>query len=186
MLALKIYERILQRMKNILFFLILLGLVSCNKNIEPVSPTEKFFDPVNINNLALENLTTFWKGDNFETKLNTIDFTIYFLTRCEGYLKGIELSNDKKGIGVYVFDTKSNAIEAMDNLIGISSAFYYEGEKQKIINEKWWYIKGDPYYSIFINRWNTIVNILHKDPSDEETIFGFIKEITKRIDFLCD
>ena len=163
-------------MKKIIIFIILIGLFNCNKN--PISPIEKKFNPKDLDNLSLENISIFWQDDSFEVWIDPIaHFTVY-----EGYLKGIELRSDKKCIGVFVFNGKKTAIEAMEEFRSLISAMTYVGEKHELIKEKWWYIKGNPYYAIYINEWNTIVEIIHNYPSNENIIVNTALEVTERID----
>ena len=167
-------------MKKLIIFIIFIGLFNCSKN--PISPKEKFFNPKDLDNLSLENISNFWQGDSFEVWIDPIaHFTEY-----EGYLKGIELRSDKKSIAVFVFNAKKTAIEAMEEFRFLISAMTYDGEKHELIKEKWWYIKGNPYYAIFINKWNTIIEIIHNYPSNENIIVSTALEVTERIDVMSN
>ena len=112
-------------MKIIIFLLIPILLLSCKGQI--TSPKEKVFNPKDLDDLSLESIGNFWQGDSFEVSIDPIaHFTEY-----EGYLKGIELRSDKKSIGVFVFNAKKTAIEAMEEFWFLISAMTHEGEKHE-------------------------------------------------------
>jgi len=162
-------------MKIIIFLLIPILLLSCKGQI--TSPKEKFFNPKDLDNLSLENIEYFWQGDTAEIWIDPIPN----FNKNEGYLKGFELRGDLKEIGVFVFKTQAIAISAFENYKELCSALINDGENNDLIKEKWWYIEGDPYYAIMINKYNTLV-MLHNYYSYENVLMDTAIEIMRRID----
>ena len=134
-----------------------------------------------MDKLSLENIEYFWQGDTAEIIVDPIRF-FYGI---DGYLKGHDLRGDLKEIGVFVFKTQSIAINAFENYKDLCSAIINDGENNELIKDKWWYIRGDPYYAIMINKYNTLV-MLHNYSSYEDVLMSTAIEIITRIDMLSN
>jgi len=160
-----------------------LSFINCEKDGSPLNEEDKLFDHQKLSLLSLENIGDFWQDDSIQIiSSNQNDFKEH-----QGYLKSIKLSSTKKSIAVSVFQSQNIAIEAMETLQK-ETANIITGKEHELISGKWWYIYWSSFYAIFINQWNTIIEVSYNHKSDEEVKDYIIKialEIATRIDKLA-
>ena len=152
-------------------------MITCKRN--PTALVEPYFDPNDLDKLELETLENFWQGDTAEIWINPIPY----IREYEGFLKGMEHRCDLKKIGIFVFRTQATAGNLMGDWNSFSNSILIEGDTQDVIEEKWWYIMGDPISAILVNKFNTIVMINHYDMNINDLMNTAI-EIMDRIDRL--
>jgi hypothetical protein len=172
-----------------LFLGIILLLFCCGKL--PDAPSEKYFDPADLNRLELANLNTFWQGDSIGRydDSDTFGYT--------GFLQGIEYRSVaetgnpgvSKTVSVKVFTTTDSAIQALRDAKTWSQATTVYGNPDGPIKGLWWYISPFPappattYCAITVRKWNTIITVAFY-PANNETIINNVLEIARRIDEL--
>ncbi len=171
-------------MKKLLVFIFLLLLIGCDKDND--LKRDKYFDSNNLDELNLANIDNFWsEGVN-------IDTSYYMGANFEnhsGFIEGIRLySGNGKAIWISVFKTKEDAINAMELRINNVECVINEGNPAEFEN-KWWYSDCIDYL-IFVNQYNTIVEIDFSSNATFDLIKGILLdiayEIIDRIDKLSD
>ena len=170
-------------MRKLLIVISFLSFINCEKN--PSSHNEKFFDPQKLPLLSLAEVNHFWQDDSIKYTSNFIDgiFNDY-----SGFLGGVRYSGDKNIIGVSAFKSQANAIEAMDLRRNNVAAIILEGGKHELISGKWWFAKS-PSNAVFVNQWNTIIEVAYYYPAYEELeniLIETAAEIARRIDALSE
>lgn len=164
-------------MKKLIFILILFSMITCIRN--PTALVEPYFNPNDLDKLELENLENFWQGDTVEIWINPIPY----IREYEGFLKSMDFRCDLKGIGIFVFKTQVIAVNLLGDWNSFSNSILLEGDTHDVIEEKWWYIKGDPMSTILVNKFNTIL-MLHNYYMNKNDLMNTAIEITDRIDRL--
>lgn len=171
-------------MKKIIFLTIFVSFIGCEKSNN--TDSVKYFDSKNFNQLNLANIDNFWSEEI------DIDTSYYMGANFEnhsGFIEGIRLySGNGKAIWISVFKTKEDAINAMELRINDVACVINNGNPDEFENQ-WWYSDCMDYL-IFVNQYNTIVEI----DSSSNTTFDLIKgilldiaeEINERIDKLSD
>ena len=141
---------------KIKIFLLSVIIISCNDQNEP------FFSSSDLHRLHLDKIDSFWQGDIVEPVSST---GVLFTSR-DDYIwdKAFKNENNSKIIIVTVFDSQSNAIEAMEYRIDNVAISINEGESNNLISEEWWYTYG----TVFVNRWNTIIEVYYDHPNFDE------------------
>jgi len=162
---------------------------------------DKYFPPENITVLSLESIGDFWKADTIE---NISDYVTASFNLDSNHIESIfYLSCKGKAVAVSVFSSKESAIAAMEYRINEVSAVILPEDScyssnfdphwcssfKLNIEEKCWYGQYLNFQrSIFINKWNTIVETvnLNDDFSDSSRILlaGAVLEVAKRVDKL--
>lgn len=173
-------------MKKILFLIFFISLLGCDKDNETDVRSEKYFDSNNLDELNLANIDDFW-SDGIK-----IDTSFYMGANFEnhsGFIEGIKLySGNGKAIWVSVFKTKEDAINAMELRINNVACVIYNGNPDEF-ESQWWYSDCMDYI-IFVNQYNTIVEIDFSSNATFDLIKGILleiaEEICKRIDKLSD
>lgn len=166
-------------MKKIMILVLLLFIANCKDDIN--SSKETLFDQEDIEKLSINNLSDFWNGDSIFTE----KVMSYIIVHQEGFLKGEEYRSEEfKLISIMVFDSQQNAIKAMEEYRINISAATNEGESNDIIKEKWWYIIGSNYQSIFVNKYNTLVFVSNTHSEDKNISINTALEIMDRIEAL--
>jgi len=166
--------------KILLLFIFFLSLINCEKD-SSVNTKEKFFDPQKLPLLSLEDVVNFWDNDSLEYCSN-------YFEDYSGYQDGLNLRCDEKGISVVVFVSQAKAIEAMERLINTVAFIIQPGTPNEILKGKWWFGDGIPN-AVFVNQWNTIVEVYcyHTDYEEVETLLmETAAEIARRIDSLSN
>lgn len=166
--------------------LLIIGLIfySCNKTDE-VPDTEqiqKYFESGDLLKLKLDSVPEFWEpSDILKVNEKYYPYTI----REDSDNAGLLISNkNAKGVGVVVFKSQEDAVYLMELRIKGVAAVILEGVDHKYFSGKWWYYDGS---SIFVNKWNTIVEIqiLGSDYKDvEKELIETASEIAQRVDKL--
>ena len=173
-------------MKKIVFLIFFVSFLGCDKNNDPNSKGVKYFDSKNLNQLNLANIDNFW-SEGID-----IDTSYYMGANFEnhsGFLEGIRLfSGNGKAIWISVFKTKEDAINAMELRIIDVACVINNGNPDEFENQ-WWYSDCMDYL-IFINQYNTIVEIDFSSnaPFDliKDILLDIAEEINERIDKLSD
>ena len=148
-------------MKRIIYFLILACFIGCEKDEQ----NEKYFDPENLGLLDLANIDGFWDDDsNIYTSFNG-GGQIFKLH--PGFLGGIGLYNGDKTIVTSVFTTRDTAIIAMEFRINNVATPIDEGTSDEI-EGTWWFLNDSWNSAVFVNQWNTIIEIRISAPNNEE------------------
>jgi len=161
------------KVKKLITIIILICIIGCEKDEQ----NEKYFDPKDLSKLLLENIDTFWEGENHES------FNIFF-DRYSGYMGGILFKDDNgRSVGVSVFESQERAIVGMDGRMNTVSALIKPGDPNEILTGQWWY--GD--YFVFANQWNTIIEVSFGGSNIEDLrtfLMETAAEVSKRIDLL--
>ncbi|UCH15031.1 MAG: hypothetical protein JSV22_03465, partial [Bacteroidales bacterium] len=162
--------------------LVVFILLSCEKKDDSIVK-EKYFDPQNIDSLALTSIDGFW--DTTDTNIN-ISVSHLFAGYDSNLIAGRRYSGNEKGIVVSVFSTEEKAINAFELRIENVACVILTYEQAENIQGKWWYSECIPNI-VFVNRWNTIIEVFryHVDYEEvENVLYDTAKEIMKRIDSL--
>ncbi|MBN2091210.1 hypothetical protein JW964_16480 [candidate division KSB1 bacterium] len=171
------------RLKKLFIFIALLSFIKCEK--DPTAHHEKFFDPQKLPQLSLEKVNHFWQDDSIKNISNFIDATFNEHSK---FLDCVRYSGKKNVIGVSIFQSQTDAIDAMELRRNNVAAMITVGGKNELISGKWW-LTQSPSNSIFLNQWNIIIEVAYYYPSYEEIpgiLIGTAAEIAKRIDSLSD
>jgi len=173
-------------MKIFLILILFVSLLGCDKNNNPDLKDVKYFDSENLNQLNLANIDNYW-----DEGLN-IDTSFYMGANFEnhsGFIEGIRLyTGNGKAIWISVFKTKEDAINAMELRINDVACVINNGDPDEFENQ-WWYSDCMDYY-IYVNQYNTIVEIDFSSNATFDLIKGILldiaEEINERIDKLSD
>ena len=164
-------------MRKIIFLLILTCLIGCEKKNEK---HDKLFDPEKLGNLELAKINGFWnEGSINETSVGNALFTLH-----PGFLGGIELFDEDHTIVISVFTTRDTAIIAMKSRIANIATPIHEGTSDEI-EGTWWLLNDSWNSAVFVNQWNTIIEVLISDPSNEgveSILYTTANELAKRVD----
>jgi len=167
-------------MKKIIFLLILAIPGSC-KNDEQ---HDKLFNPENFDQLDLANISGFWDvNSDIDTSFDNEEF---FQINPD-FIDGIWLHNEDKSVKISVFTTRDIALIAMDARIKTMACAIKEGASD-MIEGIWWYTDCMPS-SVFVNQWNTIIEVSYYHASYEtveDTLYTTANEIARRIDFFSN
>ena len=171
-------------MKKIIFLTIFVSFIGCDKSNN--TDSVKYFDSKNLNQLNLANIDNFW-SEGID-----IDTSYYMGANFEnhsGFIEGIRLySGNGKAIWISVFKTKEDAINAMELRINDVACVINNGNPDEFENQ-WWYSDCMDYL-IFVNQYNTIVEIDFSSNATFDLIKGILldiaEEINERIDKLSD
>ena len=169
---------------SIICCLLVYALLSCEKKNDSI-PTEKYFNPLNIDSLALKDIEGFW--DDTDTNIKISDSHGFF-----GYdsclIEARRCSGSEKGVVISVFTSKVNAIDAFEYRIQNVACIILPYNKDGDIEGKWWYSDCIPDI-IFANQWNTIIEVFYYHVSYEEIediMYAAAKEIVQRVDSLSE
>ena len=169
-------------MKSIISLLFLACILSCeNRNGEQ----EKFFSPEKLDLLNLANIDGFWINQSIDTSFNGGGGEIFNLH--PGFIEGIGLFNSNQMIWVSVFTSKDTAIIAMESRIADVASVIQEGTSDDIVG-KWWFLNEGGNSAVFVNQWNTIIEVVLFDAkyADIEAIlYNTANELANRVDELC-
>ena len=173
-------------MKKLLFITIFVFFIGCDKDNISDSKSEKYFDPGNLNQLNIANIDTFWSAGL------AIDTSYYMGAHFEdhpAFIEGIRLySQNGKALCVSVFKTKEDAVNAMLLRINNVACVINEGDPDEFTH-RWWYSDCMSYY-IFVNQYNTIIEIDFSSNAPFDLIKGHLLDVAEiiivRIDTLSD
>ena len=138
---------------------------------------EHFFDPKNLSRLSLDQLDDFWKEEKLLTRTSQ-DFSW-----SQRHLNSIEIRGEYGSVSTSVFKSQNSAIDTMERMRNYVAMVITEGEKSKLINEKWWRSRDH----IFVNKWNTIIVVSYSrglNERGEHLLISTALEIAQRIDAL--
>jgi hypothetical protein len=156
-----------------------LSFLNCEKF--SLSHKEKFFDPKDLPRLSLEHIGNFWDTDSLKYGSNPF-------VSCSTYLAGVELRGNEKRIDVAVFKSQADAINCMEGRINTVANVIKPGTSNDILKGKWWFGDGIPN-AVFVNQWNTIVEVCHYHPDYEGVktlLMETAAEIARRVDSLSN
>jgi hypothetical protein len=170
-------------MKKILYLFLIVSLFGCDKNNDK-NPDEKLFDYKNVHQLDLSDIDNYWTGG---IKIDTSFYMGANFENHPGFIDGIRLySGNGKAIWISVFKTKDDAINAMELKINDVACVINIGDSNEF-ETQWWFTDCIDY-AIFVNQYNTIVEIDFSSNASFDAIKGILldvaKEITERIDLL--
>ncbi len=173
-------------MKKLLFFVFLILLLGCDKDNDTDSKCDKHFDSSNLIELDIANIDNFWSEG---IKIDTSFYMGANFENHSGFIDGIRLySGNGKAIWVSVFKTKEDAVNAMELRINDVACVINNGNPDDFENQ-WWYSDCIDYF-IFVNQYNTIIEIDFSSNAPFDLIKGMLLdiavEINERIDKLSD
>jgi len=173
-------------MKKLLFLIFFILLLGCNKDNNPDLENEKYFNPSKLGELNLANIDNFWSEG---IKVDTSFYMGAHFENHSGFIAGIRLfSGNGKAIWISVFKTKKDAVNAMELRINDVACVINNGDPDEFKNQ-WWY-SDCLDYSIFVNQYNTIIeiDISSNAPFDmiKSILLDIAAEINERIDQLSD
>lgn len=159
--------------------IIMICLLSCNK-IE----FNKVFNINKIDQLNIGNYEKFWENEKIDTLNHPSGVLFSILESFKGGItyKTIPLT---KSISVSVFESDSTAVSAMEFRIKNVSGIIKEGNSD-IIKELWWQSIDSPFPAIFVNKYNTIIELSLYEEFDEEIVYETANQIVLEIDQLSD
>ncbi len=170
------------KMISLIYCVLVFILVSCEKKYGSLE-REKYFDPHNIDSLALMDIDSFW--DDSDGNITVSDYHVFSgLVNDTGFIAGYRYSGNEKGIAISVYTTRDEAIEAFNYRKDIVACVILQGESKEIINEQWWYSDCIPK-CVFVNRWNTIIEVYYYYASYEEVksiLYAAANDIIQRVD----
>ena len=169
-------------MKNFVLLLLLACVISCENRNEK---QDEFFSPEKLGLLDLANIDSFWVDQsNIDTSFSGGGGELFNLH--PGFLEGIGLFNDNQMVWVSVFSSKDTAIIAMESRIADVAAVIQEGTSDDI-DGKWWFLYEGWNYAVFVNQWNTIIEVMYfnADFEDvEDILYHTANELADRVDAL--
>lgn len=166
------------KLKRIVYSLVLAFILGIG--CENDKQNEKFFNIESIDLLNLESIEGFWEEDS------EIDTSYYMGAGFEsdsGFIDGIRLYSEDRGIRISVFRMRSIAINAMEMRIGTVACVIEEGTSE-VVNGTWWYSKCIPHM-VFVSQWNTIIEVYYyhtEFESVEGILYNTANEIASRVD----
>ena len=171
-------------MKKLIFLTLLVLFPGCDKNNITDSTAVKYFDSRNLNQLNIANIDNFW-SEGLD-----IDTSYYMGANFENhpaFIEGIRLfSGNGKAIWVSVFKTQKDAINAMELRIKDVACVINNGDQDEFEN-RWWYSDCMDYF-IFVNQYNTIIEIDFSSNAPFDLIKGILLDtaetVVERIDNL--
>lgn len=169
-------------MKGFVFLLLLVCIISCENGNEK---QDKFFYPEKLGLLNITNIDEFWDDElDIDTSFSGGGGALFDLH--PGFLDGIGLYNNSQMVWVSVFSSKDTAIIAMESRIANVAAVIQEGTSNDI-SGKWWFLYEGRNYTVFVNQWNTIIEVMYfnADFEDvEDILYHVANELAGRIDDL--
>lgn len=172
-------------MKKLVFLLLFITIIGCEKTNTSPEGT-KYFNPEKLTRLNLANIDNYW---NEGLAIDTSYYMGASFENHDGFIGGIKLySGNGKAIWVSVFNTKEEAIDAMESRINSVACVINEGNEDEF-ETKWWYSECLDYF-VFVNQYNTIIEIDFSSnaPFDliKTILLDVATEINERIDTLSD
>jgi len=170
-------------MKKLPILLFLFTIINCDKDTTPIHVEEKWFDPQKITQLHIEEFDSFWQ----EESIKNVSEIATFYDHPE-FLAGKRYHSENKIIDISVFQTKEASIYAMDDLINTVACVILPGSSNDILNSKWWFTSCIPN-GVFLNQWNTIIEIgyYHSSYAEiEDFMIQSAAEVARRIDNMSE
>jgi len=158
-----------------------LSFIGCEKN--PLPHKENFFNPENFSLLELEDVDNFWIGDSIK---HISDYICACFENHPGFINGVRYNGVNKNIGVSVFRSQAEAIQALEGRINTVACVIQPGVNNDILKGKWWFSDCIPNI-VFVNQCNAIaeVSYYHSDYEQVKTLLmETAAEIARRVDFL--
>jgi hypothetical protein len=163
-------------MKKYLFLMAIVSLIACNKNDDNVKE-DKYFDAENLYQLDLASIEDYWIDGV------TIDTSFYMGANFEihpGFIGGIRLfAGNGKAIWISVFETEEDAMNAMENRRNNVACIIQTGDSDAF--EKPWWFAECMDYALFVNQYNTIVEIDFSSNAPVELIKQILQEVAEEI-----
>ena len=176
----------ISKVRDFVFLILIMSSFGCSKDGDTNPNSEKLFDYAKISQLNLADINTFWTEG---IKIDTSFYMGAHFENHQGFINGIRLfSGNGKAIWISIFKSKDNAIDAMDQRINDVACVINSGDTNEL-ETQWWFSDCIDYF-IFVNQYNTIIEIDFASNAPFELIKGTLldvaKEINKRIDVLSD
>jgi hypothetical protein len=168
---------------TIICCLLIITSISCEKKNDTITK-EKYFDPKDIELLSLKNIEGFWDDTDTNIKVSEVNGFFFISDTC--FIEGYRYNGNEKGLIISVFETKEIAIAAMEYRIQNVACLILPGEQNGNFEEVWWYSDCIPN-CVFVNLWNTIIEVYYYDISFEEVediLYDTAEEIIQRVDNL--
>lgn len=155
--------------------------VSDHRN--PITGERKtYFNPAKLEQLRLESIHYLWSRG---FTLDTIPY--HYFNRDLSYQGAFGLRNKKnESIEVSVFQTKKDAVRAMEMRRNNVAAIFRLGT-HKIINDNWWYVIDWPGV-VITNPLNTLVEVQIYTGSQtvKDSLYHIAREMARRIEVLAE
>ncbi len=169
--------------KTLYLFTFLIISCCCEDDIQ----YEKYFNPDDLGSINIAAIDEFW------SEIYRIDTTFSggggsLFDSFPGFLKGIGLFDENSAIWISVFTSQDTAIKAMESRIVNVEAVIQEGKSDEI-KGFWWYSDDGWNSSVFVNLWNTIIEVIlfNADYSEVESIlYSTANELADRVDDLSN
>ena len=147
---------------------------------------ELFFHPNNLLSLELAELNGFWDNSLIiDTSFGGGPGVLFEMQT--GFLDGLGLYNDDQIVWVNVFSSTDTAIFAMESRIANVAAVINIGTTEKV-KGTWWFLDEGWNYSVFVNKWNTIIEatIFNVDENEIEKIYDAVNLLASRVEKLSN
>lgn len=143
------------------------------------------FNVKNIDKLKLEDLKGFW--DENSTLVNSSERDTIFESH-PGYLNSeSKFDENSHAISISFFNTKADAVEAMENKRNNVAAVINQGTSTALPGI-WWYTESAPN-AVFVSRWNILLEV-RIDNSNfkvvEDSLYTAANEVLRRMSLLLD
>lgn len=161
--------------------IIAICVLSCNKK-----EYTKVFNIDKIDQLDIGSYEKFWGNEKIDTLILPSGGSLF--CNLESNKGGIRYKTKNpltKFISVSVFESDSTAVSAMEFRINNVADLIQEGNSD-IIKELWWQSVLSPSPAIFVNKYNTIIELSFYDEFDEEIVYETANQIVLEIDQLSD
>jgi len=145
-----------------------------------------FFDAKNMDEVKLDSVRNFWKGE-IETEIDSAR-TGHFRNSAGFITDQVKTDIDGNTIILSVFNTKDDAVKAMDARVARDSCAIIFGNSQALPGF-WWTQECGLYNAVYVNRWNTIFEVGRNNVEFEavqDTLYITGNEIARRLRLLLD
>ena len=145
-----------------------------------------FFHPDNLLDLELLEINGFWNDVSMiDTSFGGGPGVLFEMQ--PGFLDGIGVYDDDQMVWVNVFSSTDTAIYAMESRIANVSAIIQRGTTDEV-KGTWWFLNEGWNYSVYVNKWNTIVEvtIFNVDEEETEKIYNAVNVLARRVEKLSD
>ena len=145
-----------------------------------------FFDVRNMDALKIDSIRDYWEGS---IASETDSARTGHFRNSAGFISD-QVKTDKKGNTIIfsVFNTKDDAVKAMDARVAKDSCTIIFGNTQALPGF-WWYQECGLYNAVYVNRWNTIFEIGRNNvefKAVEDTLYITGNEIARRLRLLLN
>jgi hypothetical protein len=167
-------------MKKLFFLMIFLSFINCEKD---GSPEDKIFTAQKLPQLNLQYVGNFWDDDSIK---QISDYMGALFENHLGFIDGVRYDGVNKNIGISVFRSQTEAIQALEGRINTVACVIQQGANNDILKGKWWFSDCIPNI-VFVNQHNTIAEVSYYIADYEQVktlLMETAAEIARRVDFL--